>query len=141
MLMIMDALDSELLRHREIRFGRLHPEPHPAQSAAVMLRDLPGMEQVTVVDEQCIRVSYYLSHLSLQLIEGALEELGFHLDGSLLTKLKRALFYYTEENQRAALCDCAQGKGNCTDQVFVNRYERLKHGCRDDRPQHWREYL
>jgi len=25
--------------------------------------------------------------------------------------------------------------------MYINRYERASHGCRDQRPPHWRKYL
>ena len=72
-----------------------------------------------------------LEHLSLIHI--------YHLDNSLLCKLKRALFYYTEETQRENLAITQEGDLIQRD-VFVNRYQRATHGCRDPQPEYWREY-
>ena len=87
-----------------------------------------------------MQVTYQLPNISLRLIEESLTELGFHLDNSLLIKMRRAVVYYTEETQCANL-GCAEGQSNCTVKVFINRYQRIKHGCRDQRPKHWRKYL
>jgi hypothetical protein len=105
----------------------------------LLLSDVEGVLRVDLAHELCLRVSYHIHYLSLSQIEEALDELGFHLDNSLLTKIKRALYYYTEENERQNL-GCEKGQSSCTRKVFVNRYEQLPHGCRDVRPEHWRRY-
>jgi hypothetical protein len=136
----MDPSAPELIKHREICFCQLHPDPQQAQTAMLLLAGIDGVLRVQLVGPACLHVSYHLSRISLRNIEEALLELGFHLESDLLSKLKRALFYYTEETQRAnAGCDC--GNASCIRQVFVSRYQRLRHGCRDGRPQHWRSYL
>ena len=76
----------------------------------------------------------------MKLIEDSLVELGFHLDNSLLYKLKRSLYHYTDETQRSNM-GCCSDQCQCTREVFINRYQRLMHGCRDSRPRYWREYL
>jgi hypothetical protein len=129
----------DLIKHREICFCAVHPDPHQAQTALLLLTGIDGVHRVQLTGPRCISVSYDLAFLSLQQIEDALVDLGFHLDSSLLSKLRRALYYYTEETQRA---NAGYDSGsNCIQQVFINRYQRLRHGCRDDRPQHWRNYL
>lgn len=130
---------SPLVKHREIRFCRLHPDLQQAHSASLVLSDVEGIEQLRPEGTHLLRVSYDISTLSLCLIEDVLVDLGFHLDNSLLVKLKRALHYYTDEVERANLgideCGCADR------QVFINRYLKRSHGCRDQRPEHWRNYL
>jgi hypothetical protein len=133
-----DIRTSSLVRHRHIRFSRLHPDKQQAHSASLVLSDLEGIQLLRPLDTHLLQVSYDLSSLSLCLIEDVLRDLGFHLDNSLMVKLKRALHYYTEEVERANLgieeCGCA-GR-----QVFISRYQKLRHGCRDERPEHWRNY-
>jgi hypothetical protein len=136
----MDANPQELHKLREIRFDPLHPDANQAHSALLALNNAPGISHLHAESALCLRVVYDVSAVTLQELEHKLMELGFHLDGSLLARLKRSLYYYTEATQRANM-GCAKGQHNCTDQVFANRYARLKHGCRDDRPQHWRRYL
>jgi hypothetical protein len=130
----------DLRKLRQIAFQVPHPDPEQATSAARLLGELEGIETVAVHNPTRLSVSYRLPRISLRLIEEALGDLGFHLDNSLMTRLRRALIYYTEETQCANL-GCAEGQSNCTTKVFVNRYQQLKHGCRDERPSHWREYL
>jgi hypothetical protein len=87
-----------------------------------------------------LRVTYHLLEICLADIEALLEQHGFHLDNRLMHKIKRALYRYTEDTQRANL-GCAKGESNCTEKVFVNRYRNRDHGCQDVRPDHWRRYL
>lgn len=134
----MNELDQELIKHREIAFCSLHADPDQAKSAILFFSDLEGIIHLQLLDTHKLRVSYDIRLITLQLLEEALIELGFHLDSSLLFKLKRALYYYTEETQQENL-GCS--KGQCTRNIFISRYDRLKHGCRDDRPDYWRKYL
>ena len=135
----MEREQSERIKHREIRFNQLHPDPQQAHSACLMLSDVEGICVLRPLDPCLLHISYDITLLHLNLIEDVLIDLGYHLDTSLLTKLKRALYYYTEEVERANLgieeCGCADR------QVFINRYLKLRHGCRDARPEHSRNYL
>lgn len=135
----MERDNTILVRHREIRFCRLHPDKTQAHSASLALSDLDGVHHVQPVDSHLLHISYDISVITLNLLEEALSELGYHLDNSLMHKLKRALYYYTEETQRANL---GLEKACCADkQMFINRYLKRSHGCRDERPEHWRNYL
>ncbi len=131
--------DSELIKQRDIRFCPLHPDPDQAQSAVALLDGVTGIQQVVKGSPHSLTVCYDLRLITLQVIEDALIELGFHLDNSLLTKIKRALYHYAEETQRANLE--LHPDHNDPKDVFVQSYQQRPHGCRDDRPQHWREYL
>jgi hypothetical protein len=135
----MERETRTLVKHREIRFSRLHPDEQQAHTASLMLSDVEGIHLLRPVDSHLLQVSYNITCLNLKLIEDVLIDLGFHLDNSLMIKLKRALYYYTEEVERANLgveeCGCADRV------VFINRYLKRRHGCRDERPEHWRSYL
>ncbi|MBD3670924.1 MAG: hypothetical protein HUJ29_09130 [Gammaproteobacteria bacterium] len=128
-----------LLKHREISFSALHPDPDQAQSAMLLLDDLDGVEGIHLLHSQRLQISYRLDRITLDMIEEALRELGFHLDNSLMAKLKRALVSYSEETQRTNL-GCDQGNSQCTRKVFIRHYSSQNHGCRDERPHHWRIY-
>lgn len=136
----MSDLRPDSIRHRELSFASLHSDAHQARSALLLLSDVDGIVHMELIDSLRLRVSYHIEHVSLRVIEETLIGLGFHLDNSLLTKLKRALYYYSEDVQRDNL-GCTRGEHNCIQKVFVNRYQKLPHGCRDDRPEHWRRYL
>ena len=132
--------DHDSIKHREIVFETLHPDCDQARTAALRLADVEGIEEVQVISPTALRVTYDLLSVSLEQIEEALDAAGFHLCGKLLHRLRRALYYYSEETQRAN-AGCAKGESNCTREVFIQRYRRMDHGCRDNRPGHWRKYL
>ncbi len=136
----MDDLAEDLIKEREISFCTLHPDPDQAGSAAALLLELDGVHRVEVIDAGTLQIRYHLLVICLIDIEEMLEHNGFHIDNGLMNKVRRALFHYTEETQRANL-GCARGEANCTQKVFVNRYRNREHGCQDDRPEHWRRYL
>ena len=131
--------DSELIKQREIRFCPVHPAPNQAEDAALALKDAVGIEKLSISSANGLSITYDLRFISLQAIEEALIQLGFHLDNSLFYKLRRALVHYMEDTQRANMGDDHEIKS--TRDVFINRYGKLPHGCRDKRPPHWREYL
>ena len=130
---------NDLIKSREIRFCRLHPDPEQARSALLLLSDADGIIDIQYVDELSLLLSYDLRILTLQAIEEVLISLGYHLDGSLMSRMKRALYAYSEETQRANM-DSAEETNNTTT-VFVQRYSNNYHGCRDTRPAYWRKYL
>jgi len=127
-------------KHREIVFDPMHPNCDQAQAAALRLADVPGLGQVQIISSIALKISYDLRRISLRQIEEALDAAGFHLSNKLIYKLRRALWYYSEETQRAN-AGCPRGESNCTRKVFIERYKSVNHGCRDERPEHWRKYL
>ena len=129
----------ELIKRRELRFCHLHPDPNQARSALLLLSDASGVIDITLADELCLYITYDVRYLTLDAIESVLTRLGYHLDNRLLTRMKRALYSYSEETQRANL-GVSDNTDNTT-QVFVKRYTSNYHGCRDKRPDHWRKYL
>lgn len=129
---------SSLIKQREIRFALLHPEPRQAHAAIDDLRLLQGVHETQPVADHVLHVRYDVTIITLNVIEDMLLELGYHLDNSLMVKLRRALYYYTEETQRENMG--LEEVTSVSTQVFINRYQRLRHGCRDQRPEHWRRY-
>ncbi len=129
---------TDTLRHREILFRGPHPDSRQAHSATLILSDIEGIVQVAPKHDLLITISYDLQFVSLQIIEEALSELGFHLDNNLLIQLKRALFHYSEEIAQAQL---GYTPNSADTQVFIQKYRERAHGCRDERPEHWRHYL
>ena len=128
----------DIVKRREVRFCPLHPDPNQAGSALLLLSDADGIIDVKYVDEVSLHVTYDVRFLTLQSLEDVLTRLGYHLDNRLIYRLKRALYTYSEETQRANLgCNDTDN----TTMVFVKRYASNYHGCRDKRPQHWRRYL
>ena len=136
----MDTNLAGLLKRRELRFRNLDPHANDATEAMQLLLEVQGVEYAMATTQDCMQIHYDLRHINLQLIEGALIEVGFHLDNSLLCKMKRALFYYLEETQLMNLGH-DQNQSNSTIDIFINCYNQRQHGCRDERPTHLRQYL
>ncbi|WP_455374792.1 hypothetical protein [Kaarinaea lacus] len=135
----MTATNNDLIKHRDIHFMSPQAGNNPAASASTLLNEIDGIFEIKQSHPYCICLSYDLSKISLNDIEDVLIEVGFHLDNSILSKLKRALFYYAEETQLANLgYDHANSKS--TLEIFINRHSQLPHGCRDERPAHLRRY-
>ncbi len=113
-----------------------------APAAMYLLNGTNGVHDVRLLGDYHFEVAYDLFIITFEQIETALSHVGFHLDNSLMSKLKRALYYYTEANERTNLglerLSCSQ---HCARQIFASRYRQLEHGCRDDRPDHLRRYL
>ena len=132
--------EESLHKHRLIHFSDMHPDADQAASAMLLLSDIKGIIKLHHINSTCLSIEFNIYHLNLQVIEDALMTVGYHLDNSLVIKLKRALYYYTEEAQQANL-GCTQNCKDFTKRIFINEYSHHEHGCRDDRPEHWREYL
>ena len=127
-------------KQRDVIFHPLHDDENQALTASQMLVDLDGVILAEALSETHLTIHYDLRFFTLDDIEELLKTVGFHLDNNLLIKLKRALYHYTEETERANL-GYLEGQSYCTREVFINRYQKLPHGCRDKRPEHWRNYL
>ena len=127
-------------KQRDVMFNPLHDDENQASTAAQMLIDFEGVVLADVISQNHLIIRYDLRYFTLVDIEELLKTVGFHLDNNLLIKLKRALYRYTEETERANL-GCIEGQSNCTREAYINRYQKLPHGCRDKRPDHWRSYL
>jgi hypothetical protein len=136
----MEIPDDERTKHREIAFRELHPNLDQSGTAVRFLSQVEGVIASEAASTTLVRVSYDVLAVTLKELEDALVELGLHLDNRLLLRVKRALYYYTEDTLRAN-CGCPQGPSNCTKKVFATRYQQIEHGCRDQRPEHWRRYL
>lgn len=136
----MSPAEVDLIKHREIVFADGQPEELQGSSAARLLAEVEGVLETQALSPTQIAISYHLLQVSLEQIENALTEAGFNLSIRPLERIRRALYYYAEDTQRANN-GCVRGECKCTRKIFINRYERLEHGCRDSRPEHWRKYL
>lgn len=136
----MESESNDRIKHREILFREPHEDPQQAHTAALVLSDVDGVLAIQPDGNTRLQITYDVGKTCLQALEGLLEQLGFHLDNSLMSKLRRALYYYMEEAEQDSL-GCKRGQHNCTQAIFISRYRNLKHGCRDERPAHWRRYL
>ena len=135
----MATNNNELIKRRDIVFMSPQADNNPAEAAITLLSDVDGILEMTRVHDFAIHVCYHLHRITLNDIEDALQEVGFHLDNSVLSKLKRALYYYAEETQLANM-GYEHAESKSTLEIFINRYSQLPHGCRDERPIHYRRY-
>ncbi|MBU0501262.1 MAG: hypothetical protein KJ558_00255 [Gammaproteobacteria bacterium] len=137
----MATHENETLKQREIPFCKLHPDTDQAGTAALLLQDIPGVQHVKQLSPTLLSIRYDLAEIGIRQIEELLVELGFHLAGNLMQRLMRALHYYAEETQ---LANMAMGCVDCdsarTRKIFIERYARLCHGCRDPHSEIWRHY-
>ena len=136
----MGEIPHDLVKIRDIHFAELHPDPNQAATAAMLLADVTGIIEANPCSAIHLQVSYQLMEVSLEQIETGLTAMGLHIDNRLLYRLKRALYHYTEETERANL-GCTQSDSKCTRMIFADRYQRMNHKLRDQRPEHWRKYL
>lgn len=131
--------NDEHTKLREIRFCSLDPHANPARDAAQLLLNASGIEDVQALTRDTLQIRYNLEQVSLQIIEDSLVELGFHLENSLLSRMKRALVYYSEETQLANM-GRSHDQAHATVDVFISSYQQRRHGCRDPRPEYLRYY-
>jgi len=126
----------DLEKDREIVF---HVLPSgQVERARVLLEGLDGLVVTTAPDGRRLLVRYHVCEYTLESLEAALADQGFHLDNSLLTKLRRALAYFCENVQRRNVA--ANEPDLKSQQAFMKVYERHLHGDRDDTPEEWRFY-
>jgi hypothetical protein len=126
----------DLEKNREIVFHSL--PVGQAERALSLLQGLDGLEVTVGVGANRLLVRYHVCEYTLEGLETALSSQGFHLDNSLLSKLKRALAYFSESVQRRNVA--ANEPDIKSQQAFMKVYERHLHGDCDDTPEEWRGY-
>ncbi|WP_310447481.1 hypothetical protein [Thiobacillus sp.] len=126
----------DLEKDREIVFHAL-PEGQ-AERALALLEGMEGLTAFAGRESNYLLVRYNVCEYTLEGLELALSNQGFHLDNSLLCKLKRALAYFCESVQRRNIA--ANEPDIKSQQAFVKVYERHLHGDRDETPEEWRDY-
>jgi hypothetical protein len=126
----------DLEKDREIVFHIL-PEGQ-VERALVLLDGMEGLTALAGGEATHLQVRYNVCEYTLEGLELALSNQGFHLDNSLLCKLKRALAYFCESVQRRNIA--ANEPDIKSQQAFVKVYERHLHGDRDETPEEWRDY-
>ncbi|MFZ5555201.1 MAG: hypothetical protein ACOZDY_00535 [Pseudomonadota bacterium] len=116
-----------------------HPVPAgQARQAAALLARVDGLDVRCEPDAVTLTVAYHLPGFTLEGIEQALEAHGFHLDGSLMQRLRRAVVHYAEEVQ----CENLQVPERCEKcrEIWVRAFQHHAHGDHDDTPEEWRAY-
>ena len=103
----------------------------------LLLSDADGIVDIQLGNALCLYVRYDVRQITLSAIEHVLVRLGYHLDSRLLSRMKRALYAYSEDTQRTNL-----GCSDITDTTLMFISHQAKgNRCRDRRPEHWRKYL
>jgi hypothetical protein len=126
----------DLEKEREIVFHAL--PVGQVERALILLEGMDGLTVVAGIEANYLLVRYNVCEYTLEGLESALSNQGFHLDNSLLSKLKRALAYFCESVQRRNVA--ANEPDIKSQQAFVKVYERHLHGDRDETPEEWRDY-
>lgn len=127
-----------LYKEREIRFAMF--PPRQADQALKSLRALKGLQVAPHGDrEHSLVVGYSVLDFTLEILEEALRDAGFHLENSLYVKLHRAVVYFCEETQRHNV-ESPERLIKKSNEVYVQVYEHHLHGDHDDTPPEFREY-
>jgi hypothetical protein len=127
---------SDTFKTRQISFSRV--PSGQAHEAGVLLQGLPHLTVLSELDDHTLLVRYEIPNYTLQRVEKALTAEGFHLDNSVLTKIKRALVYYCEGIHCENLAPPPRDR--LSKQIFAQVYEHHPHGDHDDTPEEWRSY-
>jgi len=123
----------DVIKTRELRFLSKLPGVDEAEKAQRMLSGVIGIEAVEQVRRGHLRLRYDVRLLTLQMIESALRDVGFFLDNRLSTRIRRSLFAYCEDAQRASL-----GVEHDNDHFVLTHPDNTTH---DPRPHNWRNYI
>ena len=129
---------SGLVKRREISFRPL--PPGQTDKALTALQRLKGLRvRLIETKERTLEVEYSVTDFSLEMLETALRDAGFHLDNTLYTKLVRALVYFTEETQRHNIAS-PERLIKQSNEVYIKVYDQHPHGDHDDTPPELRDY-
>lgn len=129
---------TDLKKHREILFAKFPPGQVP--EAADDLKRSKEVEVAPQTEKRLVGVTYELRRHTLEELENHLEDKGFHLDNTLMSKLTRALIHYVEDTQLHNLDAPEKRLKRSADEAYVKAWEHHPHGDHDDTPPEWREY-
>jgi len=126
-------LCNDIIKNREIRFKLSTPDQ--AAKAEQLLKDVSGVEQVEAVDSNHLHIRYDVEALTLQMIESALNEVGFELEDGIVANLKRAVFSYCEDALRSSI-GVDEDKNDKQPSLSLPH-----HSLEDPRPDDWRKLV
>jgi hypothetical protein len=124
-------------KHREIRFSDLRPGQ--VDEARHLLEHLEHIEVEAGLLPNSVSIWYDIVDYTLEGLESALVERGFHLENSLYCKMFRAVVYFCEDTQLRNMRQPERliKKSN---EVYVKAWEHHPHGDHDDTPPELREF-
>lgn len=126
---------SDTRKRREIVF---HPlPPGQVEHALAALEDWPALA-VTLIDAQTLCVEYHIVDYTLRDLEELLHARGFHLENTLLIRIRRSLAYYSERVQRENLDKPEPRTKNYP--AHIESWTKRPHGDHDETPAEWRQY-
>lgn len=132
-----DQTPADLIKQRDILFAKFPPGQVP--EAADQLARLERLAVAAAVERRAVNVRYALTDYTLRELEAHMEDKGFHLDNTLMSKIVRALVHYVEDTQLHNL-DAPERLIKRADEAYVHAWEQHPHGDHDDTPPEWREY-
>ena len=103
------------------------------------LRALHGIDELTV-DEDCLRLNYDVRATNCARLIEDLRALGLNPALARGERWRIALRAY-RESIWAEDFNNEIGWDSFVREIYVSRYRHRRHGRRDDRPHHWRQYL
>ena len=104
----------------------------------VKLAALAGIKDL-VLDDNKMRVVYDIRETQLAAVIEFLQHAGASVVLSWYGLWRLRLRCYRESVQ-AQEANNEIGWDNCIREIYVSRYRHRRHGRRDDRPRHWRQY-
>lgn len=123
--------DSIHIRKRMVCLKR-NGHQSQATEACAALRGIQGIYDAQPINNHRLRLVYSLEHLSFDLIEALLKELGFYLDNSIFAIIRRNIYQYLEDNarekikvddeQRKLVCDIAPVMPQDEPEKYWNNY-------------------
>ncbi|HEX8962858.1 MAG TPA: hypothetical protein VF801_07625 [Rhodocyclaceae bacterium] len=118
-------------KHRELRFNKLRP--WQVEQAKTLLSALDGLEVAPGMLPNSLSVWYEVTDYTMEGLESALIERGFHLENTLYCKMIRALVYFCEETQLRNMRQPERllKKSN---EIYSKAWEHHPHGDHDDTP-------
>ncbi len=124
----------DIIKNREIRFANDFSTQHEIDKAMRVLADVKGIEHMAANHRSGLNIRYDIRQLTLQMLESALVSVGFKLDNSLITRLKRGICAYCEDAHRSSLG---------VDEVNHDHpsFTLPDHMAHDPRPDNWRNYV
>ncbi len=125
-------------KERNILFAKFPPDQVP--EATEFLGQIEQLEVEQREQQRAVGVAYDLHQHSLEELEASLEDKGYHLDNTLMSKMMRALIYYVEETQLHNLEAPERALKRSQSEAYTRAWERHPHGDHDDTPPEWREY-
>ena len=129
------ATPCDINKRRELVFHAL--PPGQAERALALLTGLPGLT-ISRQSDLVLIIEYVVCDYTLEAIENALTQQGFHLESSLLVRIRRALVHYCEHIQIQNMGEPEVRTNNY--QAFVEAWHHRPHGDHDETPEEWRQY-